>query len=135
MCNINEIPPTEKEKLKIVSGYKVFLDRLKDGKLQTPFFCYDVKEEWVTAHEPTISNERGFHVFIKRKDAVNYLDALTHGFAMRENLIIKKVLVKDIVAIGQTDRDCYGGPGCPPHSVLRCEQIKIFDPKNSPVKS
>jgi hypothetical protein len=129
MCNINEIPPTEKEKLKIVSGYKVFIDRYLNGKLQTPFFYCDVKEEWVTAHG--LDTERGFHVFIKRKDAVIYLEALTHGFALKENLIIKKVLVKDIVAIGQIDKDCYGGPFCPPHSVLRCEQIKIV----SPVKS
>lgn len=121
MCNKNEIPPTPEEMQNITSGFKVFYDRFKDGNLYAPFAYYKIGNDWMDARD----SDEGFHVFISKEVAERYLDALTHGFAYKDQLTVKEVQIKDIIAIGQIDDGCYGDDVSPTHSVFRCKQIKL----------
>jgi hypothetical protein len=155
MCNINNRPPTPQEQQKIKYGYKVF-----NSPTTLPFTkekCYYTPFQSEIAHKPneisepakkytffdevehTNKTEKGYHIFRKQKHAKQYKQILTEE-TYRKGLVVKKVQIHNILAIGQIAPNYYGNLQRKelteemdnlqirePDSIVLAEQITIME--------
>jgi hypothetical protein len=127
---MNERPPTEKENLELKQGYKVLVK--SDRRLTAPFNNFIYSHKWKYAYislEPYYANDCGFHVFMRWEDATIYKRLIKNAilpYADKDDeLVVRKVDIKEIIAIGEISKGYYGCGEFGHDSVLRCSQIRL----------
>ena len=132
MCNINEHVPTQLERRTLKEGYKIFA--LINGKLCGNWHnSFQYKEDtWNTINDILCSDygfyhsDYGFYVFLNKEDVKAVVKHRQKRQCDFYTLIIKKVQIKSLVAIGNAD-GFSGASLVRKDGVVRCKKLKIVE--------